>query len=1480
MSVHVECEYCGAEYHVGEDKIGRTLKCRECGERTEVRAPRPKRSSRGESTGGRSAGRSSSRGSSRKRGAAKSDSGTAMLIVKIVSALAGGVVGFVVVSGLFRGGNGPDAQVAQNDGVTPVAVPKAGTQTPIGADGSPVLPGAGAPSGGINPFAVPGGAGTGAGTGTPPSQNDLMKQALDQAREQLGETAAANFAAASSVVAADSSEPALSAAAQREITSGWSTVVTIENPAEPGRRLKALDAPPRPATWNVEPDALAAPVEYSDRPISVPVQSGSSIWFAPAPSNLMAIGKLPSDFQIVSLKELKPIHSPKTSVFGANGFALSPDGSRFATLARKPEGGILQVYESSSGQLIKELPPVHRLLAYYEFLDNDRVLASYPEAPGASFSGQAMAIHVFSVESGQSLCPVDFGGAEHKGIRLSANRRLGACFNAEKRLVFCDLTTGKRVGEVELVEPPLTAAHPDAAGFSSDGREFAMLTWNTLLNWDLTTGRLTHRHNGSRELYPPPSGEDRPLVEFLDDGSGWLVGGRVWVDRDSGLPRWTVAEKRFGSRQPSRLLPNLQLLDVQDADAFSGRLAMTGLSSAARTIDTSEVEEFDRTIATHPPIRRVASRGPAIPLPVDDVAWGGGSVAAAKAESLQEMIGVGSQDVKEFAKKGTVAMTQQEIGTFSVPAAFKSYPGFRQVRSVSLVSGELIGTAPAREESTPAAVSPSGKTGVAVSGRNEKSIDVFDFVASKNVVSLNPFDDGTWLRVGDSLKLTLLDDARLLMTEALREKSAVSLWELPSGWTRYQVALTPRELPRADGNSKYSVQPTALSTSSDGKYLAIADGPRVRMLDTETGKVIGDLLLPALRDSGFNPPSVSAGDFSPTGQQFAAWIPGNGQNFVCVWSLADGQVAEVFPLAHPSLQFVTGLQWITDDRLVLNQIGYASLIDLPRRCVIWKFSGTAKFTVGGKFHFIDTDRSGGETRSVLVTSELPAAEIEAALKQQLPQARVVLTNGGSVKLQHGQYSGGVDGNFTQTVTSSVTGNLQEIGVSIDPAASLTLKLTMTQGKTENVQREYRQTFGGGGTQSFSFSITGYDLSAELVDPAGEVVWMVSQHASNDPPFFSITKQNTNLQAELVRQGNEALKRTVETFFTKLQLPETVYFQPVAENGTVAGLGSTQIGWGSGNSPVTGAVASATARAAAGRLPGAATPEPTITEAELLTKCRAIVNATYGDILSSDESSWGTKLSWSPALKRTVVGVRWGLGVQFQKPPGNVKVEIQPKRKDMLAQLAKASVGAGPALVDSIEAMIRAGQLGSWSSSADTVAKETILLGAGSQHELIAAARKARLDFLVITYFGQGRGRQARETTMEFRVLDAASGEKLFTSDIVSESELGKAGVDLGVELAGKVADFVKAQIAPQSGTPLERASVGERMRLLTEQESANPMAELTEIRFYLSQELTNEASAMRAAQKILSQPVEARTIVTGDPAARSDLVKQLVDRWK
>jgi hypothetical protein len=134
--------------------------------------------------------------------------------------------------------------------------------------------------------------------------------------------------------------------------------------------------------------------------------------------------------------------------------------------------------------------------------------------------------------------------------------------------------------------------------------------------------------------------------------------------------------------------------------------------------------------------------------------------------------------------------------------------------------------------------------------------------------------------------------------------------------------------------------------------------------------------------------------------------------------------------------------------------------------------------------------------------------------------------------------------------------------------------------------------------------------------------------------------------------------------------------------------------------------------------------------------------------------------------------------------------------------------------------------------------------------------------------------------MEFRVLDSATGETIFKSDAVAESQLNSTGVDLAAEIAGKVADFVKAQVAPEDGATVDRTAVAERMRLLSEQASLNPMAELAEVRFYLSQNLTSEAAALRAAQKVLSDAGEARTVVTGDIAARSELVKQLTDRWK
>jgi hypothetical protein len=84
---------------------------------------------------------------------------------------------------------------------------------------------------------------------------------------------------------------------------------------------------------------------------------------------------------------------------------------------------------------------------------------------------------------------------------------------------------------------------------------------NRLLVWDLDSGQASAQFTLDGEAVPKVTVYQGPALDWLADGSGWLIYGQRIVDRESGRYFWPVPASG-GDWTPRHILPDSRLVYV------------------------------------------------------------------------------------------------------------------------------------------------------------------------------------------------------------------------------------------------------------------------------------------------------------------------------------------------------------------------------------------------------------------------------------------------------------------------------------------------------------------------------------------------------------------------------------------------------------------------------------------------------------------------------------------------------------------------------------------------------------------------------------------------------------------------------------------------------------------------------------------------------------------------------------------------------
>jgi len=331
----------------------------------------------------------------------------------------------------------------------------------------------------------------------------------------------------------------------------------------------ALDPVPAPsegpaASWG------AIPLGFLYKTVVFPALS--SPFVAVSPKQPMGRPEVEGLTLVYDLRTGRPATTPFLAKTGlGERFALAPDGKYVAgRVTNLPSNFTIDVVETTTGRSIRRIVAGHgkEFASPIEFIGPDRLLTMTHEnqLPDPQ---ERTDYKVWDIRTGELVSEFSYDlvygpkwGALSSGGRYLVFQQVQTVIGY--RLVIFDLTTGKVAGDV--IFQPKSEPHGQAAGitFSPDGKEFAILwhlgkkpdLWAKILVFDATTGKRLTTHSLGYEMKNIDSlwfeGGPR-CIQWLPNGSGWLICGHLLVDRQTGAVTGRVgAEPKTSGDIPPR----------------------------------------------------------------------------------------------------------------------------------------------------------------------------------------------------------------------------------------------------------------------------------------------------------------------------------------------------------------------------------------------------------------------------------------------------------------------------------------------------------------------------------------------------------------------------------------------------------------------------------------------------------------------------------------------------------------------------------------------------------------------------------------------------------------------------------------------------------------------------------------------------------------------------------------------------------------
>ncbi len=939
-------------------------------------------------------------------------------------------------------------------------------------------------------------------------------------------------------------------------------------PSEPELELTVAASPgqipplasPNRSQWQVSPDSGAIGLVKAAKNLAIPVTVKYSMLQTVIPE---AASPFVGVFQQASPAILfcYDIRSGRRTgqVEVADGYVqricLAPDGRSVAWF--KPGQKAVHVSATAGAKSVTEI----ELSAQFASI-NYLAFA----APSRLLIGEAneQRMSVWDTKKVKKLCEFPLpAGADENTIALSpGGNYVAVAARGGASIQIHDVRNGAVAGTLAMPDSDAAAgmrASPHSVAFSLDGTEIAALfsegSTSGLALWSITDGSLikSHRFSQSLNLIVGGVGYEGPSLQFLPDGKGWLLFGRMVVDRQLGEVVWVEPTDvgSLTSRTRRRVLVDGKLLALRGTQAATALTAeelpwktiQQGIQVVARG-GTSEDAKLHpmaqpKDDRAEPAVFAEAQQWKAVEPPAEKLNLRAQPIPLSTAPLL----------LKELRFAGSSSSTAALVVAPSKTKAARLEDGFlaTELSRFDLDRGRLLGTLDTGQPGEFIDFTESGKWALTRTGNMRDRLDLYEIHSGKHICGFRPFASQkqptmvSWAGFAD-------DDSLVTLSSAGRMVS----WQLPE--------LSAQRVIQLDVIRRETYVPVTCWISPSRKNLIVAASGKLHALDSKSLEVLGTLQsTPMMR----GPWQVLAIAFDPSGKRMAAEIKNGDDATLVIWDFQSGQLVDELELDQPGL----GLTWADDRFLILHgirvpklgpfqpssamELSVLDLIDTQRGGTVWRYLVPfGNLVTRGPDHRIWYASSTSMINPATLMSVVIPTPAASAAVEKLPPRVPILATGSEITLDiKFEALGSPAGTdlITDAIQADLSRQLQARGVMVKPRTGLVLEVAIREQPTENRLRFVVLATG----QETSIRETSVECELSLKDVTGQVLWHRSQPFYTEPQRLVATVPAGTTASDHFRrlQWQEVLR-----WFEDGGLPETIY-EPLP----VSGLGESVLG---------------------------------------------------------------------------------------------------------------------------------------------------------------------------------------------------------------------------------------------------------------------------------------------------------------------------------
>jgi hypothetical protein len=797
---------------------------------------------------------------------------------------------------------------------------------------------------------------------------------------------------------------------------------------------------------------------------------------------------------------------------------LGPDGAYIA--GRLNEAGVPFVVISCKdrAKAFELPPPAVAGFDFLEFAGSRRLIIGSDEGPRI---GPGRTYRLYDVPGGRQLRQfVVEGKHDGKCEAVSAGGKYLALKSGADVLLY-DLDEGRQAGKFAIPGNSEGVEHPELA-FSADGKELAVLLESRsrlrILTWNLETNRLGVDHTLSpavlRSFKTGIKYWGRHL-EWLEDGSGWLVRGEVLIDKPTGAPVWRMDVSGTDTDYIRHVVGSTHVARLYGAFAKDG-LGLVEIRRGQGDVvknDPGPVKPPDPNPPKPGEPRHVTLAADATPQPADIDPLPAArrplrdSVAlAAKADDIRAVL-FSNPDVAQAA---VLTFTNTNDAAPPRPVAVERY---------DLLRGRSLGKFDLWRTSifslTRADLSPDGTLLALNDMATPRHLTAWSLADGKRVADWEPYaqNPGNFSHV----RALAVVDARHIITVNL--PGDVVLWQLPEC------------KPMLSCNC-FALNDLVLSPGR--KYVVLRGDKGLVLCNLKTGEARGRFPFPA----GEKVLEVVSGSFRPDAKEFAAVLSfGTGRgptpHRLVRWDCTTGKLIDSYPIGSVP----RSLGWCEGGLLIGG-----SLLDLKLGVPVCTYEpqngAPAQGSPDGRFWF--THAAKGTEPARLSARLLPDETAKQAAAQVAEgKVKLVLKPGTKVSLQLDFTGPEGDGEYRKRYEEQMGHYLNELGLVVAAGQPIKLRLSAEESDTGKKVRAVVTIKGGtkpGKSEPRDVPLKRITCKAALTDGEGKDLMPPSSQVFEFPDQEVTTETREDPAALVSREQSKRLWDSFANWSRLVALP--------------------------------------------------------------------------------------------------------------------------------------------------------------------------------------------------------------------------------------------------------------------------------------------------------------------------------------------------------